>query len=203
MDLLTPTQYPYIFSPDFSKYLDIDRKEKVFLIRDTFTQKKLATVPLYVMNCKTEPHVAVASRFKWEDNHTIKYVNLEGIERRIDVSHNEFNEVQFNVVPMFEELYKDHLSKQSHFYFEKHVLPLTDTLQRLQLKYLKYKSALYLDELTEEIPLYRQMFTVDYTVDQYSGRYVADLSFSYLHWSLMEKLQMGMIRVDQIDLEQF
>ena len=94
MDLLTPTQYPYIFSPDFSKYLDIDRKEKVFLIRDTFTQKKLATVPLYVMNCKNEPHVAVAARFKWEDNHTIKYVNLEGIERRIDVSHNEFNEVQ-------------------------------------------------------------------------------------------------------------
>jgi len=47
------------------------------------------------------------------------------------------------------------------------------------------------------------MFTVDYTVDQYSGRYVADLSFSYLHWSLMEKLQTGMIRVDQIDLEQF
>ena len=145
MDLLAPTQYPYIFSPDFSKYLDIDRKEKVFLIRDTFTQKKLATVPLFVMNCKTEPHVGVAARFKWEDNHTIKYVNLEGIERKIDVSHNEFNELQFNVVPMFEELYKDHLSKQSHFYFEKHVLPLTDTLQRLQLKYLKYKSAFYLD----------------------------------------------------------
>ena len=93
VDLLAPTQYPYIFSPDFSKYLDIDRKKKVFLIKDTFTQKKLSTVPLYVMNCKNEPHVAVAARFKWEDNQTIKYVNLEGIERKIDVSHNEFNEV--------------------------------------------------------------------------------------------------------------
>lgn len=88
-------------------------------------------------------------------------------------------------------------------YFEKHVVPLTDTLQRLQLKYLKYKSAFYLDELSEDIPLYRNMFTVDYTVDQYSGRYVADLSFSYLHWSLMEKLEKGQILVDQIDLEQF
>jgi hypothetical protein len=114
VDLLAPTQYPYIFSPDFSKYLDIDRKEKVFLIKDTLNEneKKAPTrVPLYVMNCKNEPHVAVAARFKWEDNQTIKYVNLEGIERKIDVSSNEFNEVQFNVVPMFEELYKDHLSK--------------------------------------------------------------------------------------------
>ena len=80
---------------------------------------------------------------------------------------------------------------------------MTYTLQRLQLKYLKYKSAFYLDELSEDIPLYRNMFTVDYTVDQYSGRYVADLSFSYLHWSLIEKLQDSNIQVDEIDLKQF
>jgi hypothetical protein len=45
--------------------------------------------------------VAVASRFTWVDNNTIKYVNREGIERTIDVSNDKFTEVEFNVVPLF------------------------------------------------------------------------------------------------------
>jgi hypothetical protein len=60
------------------------------------------------MNCRIEPHVGVAARCMWLDNNTLKYVNREGIERKIDVSNNEFEEIQFNVVPLFDELYKDH-----------------------------------------------------------------------------------------------
>ena len=107
---------------------------------------------------------------------------------------------------MFETLYKVHMDKQSHLYFEKHILPVTDTLSRLQLKYLQYKSAFYLDELADNADdkaLYRRMFTVDYTVDTYAGRYLADLSFSFLHWNLMEKLETNAIKVDQIDQDQF
>jgi hypothetical protein len=39
--------------------------------------------------------------------------------------------------------------------------------------------------------LYPNLFTVDYTLEGFEGRYVADLSFSFLHWNLMEKLESG------------
>ena len=44
---------------------------------------------------------------------------------------------------------------------------------------------------------------MDYSLDNYRGKFVADLSFSYLHWNLMEKLESGQITIDQIDTNQF
>jgi len=60
-------------------------------------------------------------------------------------------------------------------------------LQRLKAKYQAYKSSQYLDKKSREM-LYQTLFTVDYGLDDHKGRYTADLSFSFLHWNLMEKL---------------
>jgi hypothetical protein len=38
-DLIKTTQHPFILSPDFNYYIDIDRHKHIFYIRDTFTQK--------------------------------------------------------------------------------------------------------------------------------------------------------------------
>ncbi len=46
------------------------------------------------------------------------------------------------------------------------------------------------------------MFTVDYSLNNYCERYVADLSFSFLHWNLIEQLISGAITVNQIDRNQ-
>ena len=62
----------------------------MFLIKDTFTQKTRKTIPVHVMNCRIESYVSVAARCKWLDNNTLKYVNREGIERKIDVASNNF-----------------------------------------------------------------------------------------------------------------
>ena len=37
VDLADLTQYPYIFSPNFSNYIDVDRKAKIFMIKDSLT----------------------------------------------------------------------------------------------------------------------------------------------------------------------
>lgn len=34
--------------------------------------------------------------------------------------------------------------------------------------------------------LYQDMFTVEYNMDGCKGRFIADLSFTFLHWKLME-----------------
>lgn len=81
-------------------------------------------------------------------------------------------------------------------------MPVNDTLNRLLLKYLNYRQGYYLEGKREN-QLYPSLFTVDYGVDQYKGRYFADLSFTFLHWNLMEKLRAGTISVDEIDSNQF
>jgi hypothetical protein len=70
------------------------------------------------------------------------------------------------------------------------------------LKYQAYKSSQLLDSNNEE-SLYNAMFTVDYSLEGSRGKFLADLSFSFLHWNLMEKLESGLIQLDQIDKNQF
>lgn len=194
IDLLSCTQYPYIFSPDFSMYLDADRKGKVFLIKDSFTQQVHLKIPQHIMDCHTESLQDVAARFTWLDNKTIKVINSEGIERKISIDKGEFKEIEFNVIPLFHQLRE----QGSHYYFENPNLTVKDTLQRLQIKYQQLKSA-YLMEGKRENQLYPILFTVDYDVDEFKGRYVADLSFTFLHWNLMEKMENGKITTDKID----
>ena len=58
-------------------------------------------IPDFVMNAKEEFQSSVAARCVWIDDNTLKYVNLEGIERRIDITNGTFKELSFNVVPLF------------------------------------------------------------------------------------------------------
>jgi hypothetical protein len=55
------------------------------------------------MNCKDEDYRIVAARMRWLDNTTLKYVNNEGIERKIDMTTKVCEEIQFNVIPLFQE----------------------------------------------------------------------------------------------------
>jgi hypothetical protein len=63
------------------------------------------------MNSRFEDYQHVANRFKWEDNNTIRVINYEGIERRIDLL-DKFKEIEFNVIPM----YQDNVCKRGHYF---------------------------------------------------------------------------------------
>ncbi len=53
-DLLENTEHPFILSPDFTQYLDVDRKGKKFMIKDSFTQEVRYAIPEWLMNSKFE-----------------------------------------------------------------------------------------------------------------------------------------------------
>lgn len=86
------------------------------------------------MNCKDEDYRVVAARMRWLDNNTVKYVNIEGIERKIDMTNKDGNEIQFNVIPLFDE-FQAMRDKEKHFYLEKLQIEDIDSLTRLKLKY--------------------------------------------------------------------
>ena len=47
--------------------------------------------------------------------------------------------------------------------------------------------------------MYEEMFTVDYQLDECKGKFLADLSFTFLHWKLMEQMQDGIVDMNDID----
>ena len=45
--------YPFFFSPNFMRYIDIDRKKKIFVIRDTLNNEiSPVDIPEYIMDFK-------------------------------------------------------------------------------------------------------------------------------------------------------
>ena len=83
-------------------------------------------------------------------------------------------------------MYDETWVKENHYFFDKPVNKREDVVERLKRKYQDYKAAYYLDKKRDPHSLYKELFTVDYQIDDTEGRFVADLSFTFLHWKLME-----------------
>jgi len=47
--------------------------------------------------------------------------------------------------------------------------------------------------------MYDEIFTVDYQINGCRDMHVADLSFTYLHWKIMEQLETKNLSIDLID----
>lgn len=154
------------------------------------------------MSSKTEKLEDIAKRFKWVDEDIILVVNTEGIERLVDITKN-FEEIQFNAIPLFDISH----AKGNHIILDTPPPEESDTLTRLQRRYQAYKSAYYLQNKRDnegrisQYHLYNSLFTVDYRIEECNHRYVAEMSFTFLHWTLMEQLRSGKLTLNHIDLE--
>lgn len=73
------------YSPDFSQFIELDRNNKQFVIKDTLTNQVVRLIPKELMtwNQKEKP-LSVMNRFQWLDNTTFRIVNTEGIEKIVD-----------------------------------------------------------------------------------------------------------------------
>lgn len=110
---------------------------------------------------------------------------------------NNFEEIEFNFIPLYEN--KDIKHPLRHYYTNRESLGISEVLERLKRCYQDYKSAYYLDHKREPFALYPELFTVDYQVDKCTGMHVADMSFTFLHWKIMEQLENGSLGIDLID----
>jgi 3-hydroxyisobutyrate dehydrogenase-like beta-hydroxyacid dehydrogenase len=54
------------------------------------------------------------------------------------------------------------------------------------MKYQNYYSSLCLDMVTDKDKLYDVLFQVDYSQNNYKGKLVIDMSFTYIHWKMAE-----------------
>ncbi len=83
------------------------------------------------MSSKNEKLTECAARFRWIDDNTIHLINIEGIERIVDLTNNKFKEVEFNFIP----LYDNKICKTQHYILDPPSMTASDTLERLKRKY--------------------------------------------------------------------
>ena len=111
------------------------------------------------MDLNDEPAKVIMNRFEWLDEERIHIISKDGIEMIVDIKNN-FEEIEFNVIPLFENSeVKDPLR---HYFTNKRALGIPEVLERLKRCYQDYKSAYYLEHKREPFALYPKLFTVDY-----------------------------------------
>ena len=69
------------------------------------------------MNLENELASEIMNRFKWIDDETIRIINHEGIEKLVYLKDKELVEIEYNVIPLFD----NHEIKNPlrHFYTNK------------------------------------------------------------------------------------
>jgi hypothetical protein len=112
------------------------------------------------MNLDEEPSNEIMNRFLWVADDTIRLINHEGIEKILAIKDGKLEEVEYNVIPLFDAY--DIKNPLRHFFSNRSSLSVSDVKERLIRKYQAYKSAYYLEHKREPFSLYSELFTVDY-----------------------------------------
>jgi len=120
-------EFPFIFSPNFKKFVDLDEQNGRLVIRDSHNHEKvISKIPTEILSIKSEKVEDVMRRFRWLSEDLIHVISHEGIERIIDVT-NDFKEVAFNFIP----LYDPEICTKTHYMLDAPSYDLTDCLRTL------------------------------------------------------------------------
>ena len=123
-------------------------------------------------------------------------ISVEGIELIIDM-RSGYKQVEYNMIPLFDQ---EEISTPINSYFaNRPSLSVNQVKERLIRKYQVYKTAYYLEHKRVPVSIYDSLYNVDYQLEKQSGMHVADLSFTFLHWKIMEQLQNQSITIQDID----
>ena len=124
----------------------------------------------------------LAKMIKWHGNTELKILNFEGIEKIVDIEDN-FKELRSGSVPYFNLAMQN---KFKHFYYERSSFTYGDILNRLIRKYQAYRTTVVVENKTKIDEIYDELFNVDYFIDNGKDKFVAETSFTYLHWKLVD-----------------
>jgi hypothetical protein len=215
-DQLEPkTPFLTLNTPNFEKYIEFDETLDKWVLRKTRTQEIITQIPknALFMNGKEDAALMIR-RFKWIDNRYFKYLTPGGIERMID-TEDKFKEVNYNVIQDVNTADME----IKHFYDSHEYLEENDTLKSLSRIQNLYKSAYWLEgkrqitakKATKTTPkiegvngLYPIMFSVDMgnLKEGYSTKFRAVHSFTFLDWKIIEEIEHGLRRAEDIDIPQ-
>lgn len=183
LELLNLTEFPFIFSPSFSRYIDLDDSHTKLIIRNSLNHEKvISKIPEELMSGKEEAITDVVRRFRWLSDDRLHIINKEGIERIVDIQDG-YKEVQFNFIPLYDKT----ICTKQHYMHDPPSYLQSECLKTLKKRYQSYKSSYNMKlSLDKNYDMYEDIFSVDYRIDVCKGNFETDMSFSFLHWRLIE-----------------
>lgn len=116
-------------SVDFRLFIDVNKAQKQFIIRDMYTEEEILKIPLYLMNYEKDPLEAIL-RIKWIGNEAIKIINDEGMEKIFEINASagsEFKQLGYNQNCNFNY----EIEKSRNFYIDRKELKSVDVTERL------------------------------------------------------------------------
>eukprot|EP00347_Sterkiella_histriomuscorum_P010355 403376619 len=201
-DISDFSSYNYLFSPNLQFYLDLDVNDNCFQIKRTIDQTVYQEIPKGLLN--SDDTNMIARKFTWIDNYKVRIINIEGVEKVLDV-HNKMEQLSYGTVPML--THNDFTDKNDdgvindkdtgHYFYDQKKVEIYEIEKKLRLKYQDYFRAYFVDNKKQPEQLYDCLFKVDFEQE----KPMADLSFSYFHWKLAEMLAdpKKKIKVKQIN----
>jgi hypothetical protein len=126
-------------------YLDFNKNQKVFVIKDTLTQTDYCEISNGLMNPGSGKDIAlVGKKFQWISNTHFRVINNDGIEKTVKIVPSktlkfkgECIQVSYCSVPMLDI---DYLRSEnsSHFFYDISITRENQTIERLKRKYQQY-----------------------------------------------------------------
>mmetsp|Transcript_23948 Transcript_23948/g.18276 ORF Transcript_23948/g.18276 Transcript_23948/m.18276 type:complete len:159 (+) Transcript_23948:52-528(+) len=99
----TTEAFLLFFSPDFSHFMDIDRRKGQVSINDTYTDQLICLIPKDIFGFKSKNETKLAlQRFRWIDNSTFKIVSESGFEKIVNYEQG-CTQVAYNTIPEFDK----------------------------------------------------------------------------------------------------
>lgn len=157
------------------------------------------------MSADKEDPRYIINRFAWLDNERIKIISIDGIEkimhidiRSSDIKKNKVRELACNRIPNFDP----ELCKKCNIILDLPSASPEDSLSRLQRKYQEYRTEYYLNGRRDSDSLNAILYNVDFGINNGKGGYISNLSFTFLHWRLLEQLLDETLQFNSVDRNQ-
>ncbi|CDW87954.1 wd-40 repeat protein [Stylonychia lemnae] len=218
--LLSPNFKYYLdfdISKNFYKIVSLDQSKSL----DSYNQFELNYyLDQGIINPHRDDPTQIAKKFMWINDYTFKVINNFGYEKIIQFNNDEQTvtfqkqqmilsdvgkQIGYCKIPML-DLKKINDTKHYHYYLDYNVQNTDDIEERLMIKYQRYFSAVnerlsQKDEHKESKFLTSDefdelMYTIDYSQNNCQDRPIIDMSFTYLHWKIVERIESDQIGLD-------
>lgn len=166
------------------------------MIKNTIENDKSRPIPLPIIGKLTDEAQIndIISRFKWVSNISFLLCSSWGFEKLFEIQGNYLDEIGSSQIPCYKGL-----SKDTHIYFEKESLDIGNLQKRLIRKNQSLKRLRFLCGNEDHSLMFETLFSIDYNVNGGLGKFVSDLSFSYLQWKLIEEVERGQRSCKDLD----
>jgi hypothetical protein len=165
-DLAECTFVNYLFSPNLLMYLDYNKSEKIFVIKNSLDCSEYRRIPTGLMSPGNGMDIILTGKkFQWLTNSYIRVVNNDGIEKTVDITTEKCEQISYCTVPMLDLAYLKK-EKYSHYFYDMSITRENQTIERLKRKFQEYFTAYFSSGLREPLDLYNVLFEADYNIDK-------------------------------------